>query len=88
MVQTRSGAGIPSTTPVDVPEQIEFEIQEQPLTTPTSRIGELDQTPGQAPDIHRRHTEFKTYNGEITISSKKLQTITVCVCTSARLPVS
>ena len=52
MVQTRSGAGIPSTPPVDVPEQIEFEIQEQPLTTPTSRIGELDQTPGQAPEIY------------------------------------
>jgi hypothetical protein len=54
MVQTRSGAGIPSTPPreMDVPEQIEVNMQDQHQGTPLSRVAEPNQTPRQTPEVY------------------------------------
>jgi hypothetical protein len=54
MVQTRSGAELPSTPPreMTVPEQIENDRQEQHQRTPSSRIAEANQTPRKTPKVY------------------------------------
>jgi hypothetical protein len=57
MVQTRSGARVPSTTPrVDDPDQIPDQIvvntQGQPQENQSSRIAEPSQTPRQTPQVY------------------------------------
>jgi len=57
MVQTRSGAGMPSTPPRgddqdQVPDQIVVDTQGQPLENQSSRILEPSQTPRQTPQVY------------------------------------
>jgi hypothetical protein len=57
MVQTKSGAGMPSTPPrgVDqdqIPDQIVVDTQGQPLENQSSRIAEPSQTPRQTPQVY------------------------------------
>ncbi len=59
MVQTRSGAGMPSTPPRgdeqdQIPEQIIVGNQEQPLGDPSPGIPEPSQTPAY-PEVATRH---------------------------------
>ena len=54
MVQARSGAGLPSKPlrQMDVPYQIEVDIQDQHQGTPSSRIAEPNQTPRKTPKVY------------------------------------
>jgi hypothetical protein len=57
MVQTRSGAGVPSTPPSgddqdQIPDQIVVNTQGQPQENQSSRIAEPSQTPRQTPQVY------------------------------------